>query len=80
MTTTTEEHEPEARSKDAIDAWHEAVAVAREERRQRGERRQSRRWTRRLPAGRPARQRDKSGRGEDDCQNPGHARRSPRWG
>ena len=38
MTTTSGEHEPKMRSKDAIEAWHEAVAVAREERRQRGER------------------------------------------
>jgi hypothetical protein len=38
MMTTGGEHEPKARSEDAIEAWHEAVAVAREARRQRGER------------------------------------------
>jgi len=36
--TTSAEHEPKAVSEDAIEAWHEAVDLARQERRQRGER------------------------------------------
>ena len=38
MVTTGGEREPKARNEDAIEAWQEAVAVAREERRQRGAR------------------------------------------
>ena len=38
MMTTSAEHEPKLISEDAIEAWHEAVALAREKRRQRGER------------------------------------------
>jgi hypothetical protein len=38
MMTTSGEHEPKAISEDAIEAWHEAVALARDERQRRGER------------------------------------------
>ena len=38
LMTTSAEHEPKAVSEDAIEAWHEAVDLARQERRQRGER------------------------------------------
>ena len=36
--TTSGEHKPKAISEDAIEAWHQAVAVARQDRQQRGER------------------------------------------